>query len=80
LTLTQTKRRSPAASSKTHRISVSTRIDTAGFRHKRLQWRPGLLAFSDIPQRSRPFADGLVVGVIVTGAANDRSEWISVFV
>jgi hypothetical protein len=34
---------------------------------------------SDISERSRPFADRLVVDNIVTRAANDRSEWIGFF-
>jgi len=80
LTLTQIKRRSPATPPKIPRISVSTRIDAAGFSHKRLEPRPGLLAPSCVPQRSRPFANGLIVGAAATRAANNRSEWISVFV
>ena len=35
---------------------------------------------SDISQRSRPFADRLAIGVIVTRAANDGSKWVSVLV
>jgi hypothetical protein len=31
---------------------------------------------SNIPQRSRPFADRLAIGTMVTRAANDGGEWI----
>jgi hypothetical protein len=58
----------------------SIRIDTAGFRHKRLQLRAGVLTLSDMPQRSRPFADHLIVGATATRAADDGSKWICVFV
>jgi len=47
----------PAAPSKILRISVSARIDTAGFRHKRLQPCARVLKLSDISERSCPFAD-----------------------
>jgi hypothetical protein len=35
---------------------------------------------SDIPQRSRPFADRFVVDAVFTGAADDGGEWISALV
>jgi hypothetical protein len=50
-------RLTPAAPSKILRISVSARIDTAGFRHKRLQPCARVLKLSDISERSCPFAD-----------------------
>src|SRR4029077_3452115 len=59
-------------------ISVSAGVDAASSCHKRLQRRRGLLASSNIPQRSRPFADRLAIGVIVTRAANDRTKWVCV--
>jgi hypothetical protein len=62
------------------RISSSTRIDPAGFLHKSLQTRPGFFAMSNIPQRSRPFADRLIGGGAATRAANDRSKWICILV
>ena len=50
-------RLTPAAPSKILRISVSARIDTAGFRHKRLQPCARVVKLSDISERSCPFAD-----------------------
>jgi hypothetical protein len=61
-------------------VTSSAGVDPAGFRHKRLQRRRGLLASSNIPQRSRPLADGLVVGGAAARAANDGSKWICVLV
>ena len=61
-------------------VTSSAGVDPAGFLHKRLQPRRGLLALSDIPQRSRPLADRLAIDFIVTRAANDGSKWICVLV
>ena len=61
-------------------IASSTRVDPAGFLHKRLQPRLGFLAVSDIPQCPRPFADCLDIDFIATRAANDGSIWICVSV
>ena len=60
---------SSGAPSKISRVQIGTRIDPAGFFHKRFQPRPRHLAMSDIPERSRPFADRLAVGAL-RGAAN----------
>jgi hypothetical protein len=38
------------------------------------------LATSDVPQRSRPFADRLAIDITTTRAANDGSKWISILV
>jgi pimeloyl-ACP methyl ester carboxylesterase len=38
------------------------------------------LASSNIPQRSRPFADHLILGGVATRAANNSSKWIIVII
>jgi hypothetical protein len=67
-------------SSKIFCVPISTRIDPAGFLHKFLRRHLGLLAMSDIPQCSRPFADRLAIGAMARGAANDGSKWVCVLV
>ena len=60
-------------------IASSALVDPARVLHERLQPRLRLLASSNIPQRSRPFANGFIIRLPITRAANNRSEWISVF-
>ena len=55
-------------------VPISTRIDPARFFYKRFQLRRRHLAMSDVPQCSRPFADCLTIGVVVTSAAKDGCE------
>jgi hypothetical protein len=60
-------------------VPISTCVDPTCFLHERLQLRRRHLATSDVPQRSRPFADRFDVDIVVTRAANDGSKWISGF-
>jgi hypothetical protein len=49
------------ASPKIPRVSIGARIDAASVLHKRRQQVAGLLDPRHIPQRPRPFADGLII-------------------
>jgi hypothetical protein len=62
---------SPGTPPTIFRIQIRTRINPSGFFHKLHQPRSGHIAMSNIPQRTRPFADHLTIGVVVTSAAND---------
>jgi hypothetical protein len=65
-----------AAPSKVFRISVCASVDAASALHKRLQPHPGLFASGNVPQRTGPLADGLVVSKSPTRAANDSREGV----
>jgi hypothetical protein len=66
--------------SKIFSVPISTRIDPAGFLHRRPQRHSALLTARDIPQRARPFADRLVIDSISRRASNDGCKWICVLV
>jgi hypothetical protein len=61
-------------------MSIRTCIDPARLLHKRLHPSSRLLTTSDISQRSRPFADRLVICTVATGAANNCNKRICVLV
>jgi hypothetical protein len=73
-----TRHYSSATASVASRIEARTRIDPAGFFHKRPQPGPGLLAMSDISERPGPFADRLAIDIVGTRAANHCSKWVCV--
>src|SRR3982074_2104556 len=59
-------------------VQIGTGVDPALILHKRRHPMARLLCPCHVPQRPCPFADGLVVGLAVGGAANDRGEGIRV--
>jgi hypothetical protein len=78
--LTRTQNFLSGTPSKVFCVPISTCIDPTGFFYKQLQPPRGYLAPSNVPQCARPLAEGLVIGVVVTSAANNRPKWIGIFV
>ena len=61
----------------TFRVQTGASVDPAGFLHKHFQRHSALLTARDVSQCARPFAASLAIDIL-TGAANDGSEWIYV--
>jgi hypothetical protein len=59
-------------------VPISTRINPSGVLHKRFQLRWGDLTSGDVPQCSRPFADRLVIDIVIRRATNDAAKRICI--